>query len=106
MFFVLDKDLDDSVAIGELIERDGNIVQFVEYNSEHLLLRLGNKNPKNPSHCPNDMGAFRGYCKNEFRQHFGKGAEEFKDKDFDLIFTDVSDEDMRAIFGKLFETLS
>ena len=49
LFYFLDKDMDDSYVIGNLITQGGDIVQFMEYSSEHLLLRLAGKNPKNPS---------------------------------------------------------
>ena len=39
-FFMLDKDLDDSSKIEKLIKQNGDIVQFMEYNSEYLLLKF------------------------------------------------------------------
>jgi len=105
LFFVIDKDFDDSSKVETLIKKDGNIVQFVKYNSEHLLLRFGNKNPKNPSDF-NNMGEFKPYCKTEFRKHFKKEASDFKDSDFDLIFSNVKDEEIRKSFSELFSTLS
>jgi len=104
-FFVIDKDLDDSSAIERLIKRNGDIVQFVEYNSEHLLLRFGNKNPKNPSDFKN-MVDFKSYCKTEFQNQFKKKASEFKDSDFDLIFSNTEDTEIHKSFGELFSTLS
>jgi len=49
IFFILDKDLDSSSEIEALIRTDENIVQFLTYNSEYLLLKLGGKKPKEPS---------------------------------------------------------
>lgn len=105
LFFVIDKDFDDFLKVEVLIKEDGNIVQFVEYNSEHLLLRFGNKNPKNPLDF-NNMVEFKSYCKAEFQKHFNKKASEFKDLDFDLIFSKVEDEEIRKSFIELFSTLS
>jgi len=105
LFFVIDKDFDDSSQVEALIKGDGNIVQFVEYNSEHLLLRFGNKNPKNPSDF-NNMVEFKTYCKTEFQKHFNKRASDFKDSDFDLIFCNIEDIEIRKSFSELFSTLS
>ena len=105
LFFVIDKDLDDSLEIERLIEQNGDIVQFVEYNFEHLLLRFGNKNPKNPSDF-NSLADFRPYCKVEFQKQFKKKASEFKDPDFDLIFSNIKDAEIRKSFSELFSTLS
>lgn len=105
LFYFLDKDIDDSFAIETLIMQDGDIVQFMEYNSEHLLLRLAGKNPKNPSDFGN-LNDFRAYCKKEFVTQFGKNAHKFKDADFDSIFNNISDEKTRACFKELFSTLS
>lgn len=105
LFYFLDKDIDDSSAIGALITQDGDLVQFMEYNSEHLLLRLAGKNPKNPS----DFGSlsdFRTYCKKEFVTQLGKNAHKFKDTDFDSVFKNVDDNDIKATFAELFSTLS
>lgn len=105
LFFMIDKDLNDSLKIGKLIEKNGDIVQFVEYNSEHLLLRLGNKNPKNLSDFTN-LTDFRNYCKTEFQKHFKKKAAEFKDPDFNLIFGNVKNQEIRNSFSELFSLLS
>lgn len=105
LFFILDKDLDDSSAIEALIKRNGDVVQFVEYNSEYLLLRFGGKNPKQPSDF-NNMGEFRFYCKAEFQKQFRKEASEFKDPDFDLIFSNIEDTEIRKSFSELFTIIS
>lgn len=105
LFFVIDNDFDDSSRVKELIEKDGNIVQFVEYNSEHLLLRFGGKNPKNPTDFKN-MGEFRDYCKSEFQKQFNKKASEFKDADFDSVFVNTKDDEIKEAFVELFSTLS
>jgi len=105
LFFVIDKDFDDSSQVKELIEKNGNIVQFVEYNSEHLLLRFGGKNPKNPTDFKN-MGEFRDYCKSEFEKQFNKKAPEFKDADFDSVFANTTDDEVKKAFVELFSTLS
>lgn len=104
-FFVLDKDLDCSSNMRKLIKQHEDIVQFVEYNSEYLLLKFSGKNPK----CPPDFGNlrdFRNYCKQEFKKHFGKKASDFKDSDFDLIFSNVEDTKIRKSFNELFSSLS
>lgn len=105
LFFVMDKDLDDSLKMEAVIVAGGDIVQFLVYSSEHLLLKLGGKNPKNPSDF-NNLNDFREYCKKEFYKQFKKDAPKFKDSDFELIFAKVSDEDIRAMFNELFATLS
>lgn len=105
LFFIIDEDFDDSSQVKDLIEKDGNIVQFVKYNSEHLLLRFGNKNPKNPSDFIS-LEDFRNYCKMEFQRQFKKKASEFKEPDFDLIFNGIDDKKIRRSFGELFSTLS
>lgn len=105
LFYFLDKDMDDSSAIETLITQDGDLVQFTEYNSEHLLLRLAGKKPKNPSDFRN-LKNFRDYCKQEFVKQFGKNAHKFKDTDFDSVFENVKDEDIKNSFAELFSTLS
>lgn len=105
LFYFLDKDIDDSSAIGELITQDGDLVQFMEYNSEHVLLRLAGKNPKDPSDFAN-LSDFRTYCKKEFVTQFGKHAHKFKDTDFDSVFKNINDNDIKATFAELFSTLS
>jgi hypothetical protein len=102
---MLDKDLDDSSDIEKLIKKNGDIVQFLEYNSEHLLLRFSGKNLKNPSDFEN-LIEFRDYCKSEFRKHFGKEASDFKDTDFDSIFNQIDDDKIKSAFTELFATLS
>ena len=105
LFFVLDKDLDDSLKIEAVILSGGDIVQFLVCNSEHLLLKLSGKNPKNPSDFSN-MTDFRAYCKIEFKKHFHKKASDLKDSDFNSIFGGVSEGEIRASFNELFSTLS
>ncbi len=105
LFFVIDKDFDDFSQVENLIKEDGNIVQFVEYNSEHLLLKFGGKNPKKPSNF-NSLKEFRDYCKTEFQNQFKKKASDFKDSDFDLIFSNIEDAEIRKSFSDLFSTLS
>jgi len=46
LFYLLDNDIDDSNAIGQLILNTGHRVQFLENNSEYLLLKLAGKCPK------------------------------------------------------------
>lgn len=105
LFFVLDKDLDHSPQIETMIKAGGDIVQFLICNSEHLLLRLDGKNPKEPSDFPN-LKDFRDYCKAEFVKQFRKEAPKFKDADFELIFSKLSEDEVRATFVELFATLS
>lgn len=105
LFFMLDKDLNDSSAIETLIKQNGDIVQFVEYNSEYLLLKFANKNPKKPSSFKS-LKSFRNYCKREFEKQFKKKASEFKDTDFDSIFSKVKNTEIRKSFSQLFSTLS
>lgn len=105
LFFVLDKDLDDSTQIETMIQAGGDIVQFLICNSEHLLLKLDGKNPKEPSDFAN-LKDFRDYCKAEFTKQFGKEAPGFKDADFELIFAKCGDDEIRTAFTELFATLS
>jgi hypothetical protein len=104
-FFILDKDLDDTSLIEKLIKDNGDIIQFVEYNSEYLLLKFSGKSPKKPTEFKN-MNEFRSYCKTEFKKQFNKIAPEFKEVDLDPIFNNVSEEEIRASFKELFLTLS
>ncbi len=105
LFFIIDKDFDDSPQIETLIKSGGDIVQFVEFNSEYLLLKFAGKNPKNPSKF-NCMKDFRDYSKVEFQKEFSKKASDLKDSDFDSIFRTVGDEEIKASFTELFSTLS
>ncbi len=104
LFYFLDKDIEDSSKIEALITTDNHLVQFMEYNSEHLLLKLAGKNPKNPSNFGN-LQNFREYCKGEFVKQFGKTACEFKDVDFERVFNTPTEDDVRASFSVLFSTL-
>lgn len=104
-FFILDKDLDDSSDIEKLIKQNEDIVQFLEYNTEYLLLKLFGKYPKKPSDF-NNLREFRNYCKLEFIKYFGKEASDFKDADFDLIFNKLSDGVIKDNFVELFSTIS
>jgi len=104
LFYFLDKDMDDSSAIEALIMKDGDLVQFMEWNSEYLLLRLAGKNLKNPSDFIN-LKNFRDYCKQEFVMQFGKKAHKFKDADFELIFNIPTEDEIRASLSILFSTL-
>ena len=101
LFYFIDMDVDDSSEIGELILRDGHIVQFIEYNTEYMLLSLDGKNPRTPTDFAN-LKAFRDYCKSEFVNEYGKCAHKFKDSDFEKIFKKCSDEEIRASFPELF----
>ena len=105
LFFVLDKDLDDSLQIETMIQTGGDIVQFLVCNSEHLLLKLDGKNPKEPSDFTT-LKYFRDYCEAEFLKQFGKEASKFKDPDFELIFAKLDDEEVYSSFVELFATLS
>lgn len=105
LFFILDKDLDDSAQIETLIQSGGDIVQFLICNSEHLLLKLDGRNPNEPANFPN-LKDFRDYSKAEFFKQFGKEASGFTESDFELIFSKLSDEEVRTIFVELFATLS
>ena len=80
-------------------------MQFIEHNSEYLLLKFSGKNPKKPVDF-NNLGKFRDYCKSEFQKHFGKIAPNFKDSDFDSIFNNVTDKEIKDSFIELFSTLS
>lgn len=104
LFYLLDKDMADSSAIGTLIMQGGDIVQFIEYNSEHLLLKLAGKKPKNPSDFGN-LSEFRNYCKEEFLKEFKKNASTFKDLDFKKVFDNVTKLIIRNSFAELFDTL-
>lgn len=104
-FFILDKDFDDSPQKEALIKKRGDIVQFMEYNSEYLLLKFAGKNPKNPSYFKN-LKDFRDYCKNEFLKQFKKEAKYFNDSDLNSIFSNISDKEIKNSFNELFSTLS
>jgi len=104
LFYFFDKDMDDSSVIEAFITKEGDLVQFIEYNSEHLLLRLAGKKPKNPSNFEN-LKKFRDYCKQEFVKQFGKKAHKFKDADFELVFNDCTDDEVRSNFKILFSAL-
>jgi hypothetical protein len=103
-FFILDKDLDDSLKIADAIKKGKDIVQFIEYNSEYLLLNFADKNPKKPSHFVN-LEKFRSYCKAEFQKQFGKKASQFQDPDFEKVLKNISDEEVKEVFSVLFSTL-
>ncbi len=105
LFYLLDKDIDDSIPIGTLITEGGDIVQFVEYNSEHLLLRLAGKNPRNPSDFAS-LKDFRDYCKQEFVRQFRKHCHKFKDSDFESVFNNSTEDEIRVSFSELFATLT
>jgi hypothetical protein len=105
LFFLLDKDLDDSLKIEVVIKAGGDVVQFMEFNSEYLLLKFAGKNPKKPSEF-NNLAEFRNYSYREFEKQFRKKASDLKDADLDLIFGTVSDEEIKASFNELFSTLS
>jgi hypothetical protein len=105
LFFIMDKDFRDFPKIEAMIKKGGDIVQFVEYNSEHLLLKFAGKNPKNPSDF-NNMAEFRKYCKSNFQKQFKKKACDFKDTDFDLIFNNLDDKVIKNNLVELFSTVS
>lgn len=104
LFYFLDKDLKESDEIEKFITKDGELIQFVEYNSEHLLLKLAGKNPKNPSDFKN-LSTFRVYCKREFKRQFKKEAHQFKDADFELVFNIPTEDEVKASLSILFSTL-
>lgn len=103
-FFILDKDLDDSKKIADAIKKSKDVVQFIEYNSEYLLLNFAGKNPKKPSDFKS-LKIFRKYCKDEFKVQFGKEASTFKDPDFAKILNKVDDEKIKEVFSVLFSIL-
>lgn len=103
-FFILDKDIDDSKKIAEAIKKGKDIVQFIEYNSEYLLLNFARKNPKKPSDFKG-LKIYRNYCKDEFKAQFGKEASAFKDQDFAKILNKVGDEEIKKNFSVLFSIL-
>lgn len=105
LFFMLDKDLDDSTQIETMIQTGGDIVQFLICNSEHLLLKLDGRAPNGPFDFAN-LKDFRDYCKAEFLKQFGKEASGFKESDFELIFSKLNDEEVRTNFVELFATLT
>lgn len=103
-FFILDKDLDDSKKIADAIKKGKDIVQFIEYNSEYLLLNFAGKKPKKPSDFKS-LKIFRNYCKIEFEAQFRKEASAFKEKDFAKILDKVSDEEIKKVFSVIFSVL-
>jgi hypothetical protein len=52
------------------------------------------------------MGDFRDYCKSEFIKRFKKKASDFKDNDFDSVFSKVTNEKIKRNFVELFSVLS
>lgn len=104
LFFILDKDLDDSEKIADAVKNGEDIVQFIKYNSEYLLLNFAGKNPRKPSDFES-LKIFRKYCKDEFNAQFGKEASAFKDQDFAKILDKVSDEEIKKVFSVLFSIL-
>lgn len=105
LFFLLDKDLDHSTKIEKSILSGNDICQFVEYNSEYLLLKYAGKNPKSPTQF-NNLGDFRSYSKSEFQKQFKKQASELKDSDFDQIFGNIRNKDIKTNFKELFDTIT
>ncbi len=79
-------------------------MQFIEYNSEYLLLNFAGKNPKKPSDFKS-LKIFRNYCKTEFKVKFGKEALTFKDPDFAKILNKVDDDEIKKVFSVIFSTL-
>lgn len=104
-FFILDKDLDDSKKIADAIKKGKDIVQFIEYNSEYLLLNFAGKNPKKPSDFKS-LKIFRNYCKTEFKAQFGKEASAFKGGDFEKVLNKVYDEEIKKFFSELFSLIA
>jgi len=104
-FFFLDKDLEDSLKIKTIIKEGGDIVQFIEPNSECLLLKLSGCNLKKPKDFK-DLKSFRDYSKKEFFKKFNKKANMINDLDLDNIFRSITDEDIREIFKELFSVLN
>lgn len=104
LFYFLDKDMDDSSAIEKFIIKNGDLIQFAEYNSEHLLLRLAGKKPKNPADFKN-LSDFRAYCKQAFKKQFKKEAHQFKDDDFESVFNVPTEDEVKASLNILFSTL-
>lgn len=105
LFFLLDNDMPDSIKIQDLIIKDKNIIQFMEYNSEYLLLKYADKNPRSPTDFPN-LKSFRTYIKKKFEKDLKKKASELNDNDFDLIFQNIEDDVIKKDFAELFKTLT
>ncbi len=105
LFFILDKDLNDSSKIENYIKANGDFVQFIEYNSEYLLLRFAGKRPKMPRDFSN-LRDFRSYSKKEFQRQFGKKASELKEVDLNLIFDMTTDQEIKNSFSEIFYTTS
>lgn len=105
IFFILDEDLYHSEKIGKAIKRQGDIIQFIKYNSEYLLLKFRGKILKAPTDFKN-LQEFRDYCKEEFNKEFNKEASQLKTIDLDNIFNKVDETDIRKEFSELFSTLS
>jgi hypothetical protein len=103
IFFILDEDLFHSNQIGKTIKKQGDIIQFIKYNSEYLLLKLNGKTPKVPKDF-NNLQEFRDYCKEKFRNEFGKKVSQLKTPDLDNIFNKIADRDIIKEFSELFST--
>jgi hypothetical protein len=104
LFYFIDRDVDDSDAISTFVESEGDLIQFIEYNTEHMLISLDGKNPLNPCDF-DDLKQFRDYCKTEFVSQYGKRAHKFKDSDFEKIFGKCTEEQIRESLSVLFSTL-
>lgn len=105
IFFILDEDLYHSNEIGEAIKKQGDIIQFIKYNSEYLLLKFRGKTLKVPKDFKS-LQEFRDYCKEEFQNEFNKEASQLKTVDLDNIFNKADEIDIRKEFSELFSTLS
>lgn len=104
IFFILDEDLYHSKEIGKVIRKQGDIIQFIKYNSEYLMLKFSGKKLKNPQDFK-DLQEFRDYCKEEFENEFKKKASQLKTVDLDKIFNEVEEIDIKKEFSELFSTL-
>lgn len=101
--FFLDEDLYHSPQIGKKIKDGGDMVQFIKYNSEFLLLTLSGHTLKDISDFKPDFQGFRDYCKEEFRKVFGDDAKRIINDDFlNGILGDVTDEVIMQKFDVIF----
>ncbi len=103
-FFLLDSDIIDSSEIEIHIKENNDIVQFMDFNSEYLLLKIVGKKLRHKDEFQN-LTDFRNYCKFEFSKHFEKKAHELKGTDFHKIFESISDKDVMGYFPVLFKLI-
>ncbi len=101
--FFLDEDLYHSPEIGKKISEGGDLIQFIKYNSEFILLKLSGYEIKDISEFKPDFQGFRDYCKEEFRKKHGQDLKYIINDDFlDSILGSIPDETIKENFKTIF----